>query len=436
MTAINREWTILLYTIADQRELRTYANLTLNAIDRAQGNGSVKTIAQVTLHSNNADPIRRYDFEQILSPGRKTDVENKLQFVPQKDRGPRRNLIDFLESGQREYPAKRYCVVLQGHAWGADYIIPSLALTRGVGMNSRHTTTRLIFGSPRSRNHLNNKQLQDALASASGNGKFHLLGLDSCLMCMTEICYELRTCADYMLAPEGLGPIAGWPFHPILRGLNREPSTGAGELGAAILKQYSTKYRHFGGNMKLTISLCSLRHSEELMQAMKALVLSLIQGLKDRAARSAIIRSRLRCDYYRIPTYVDLYRFCQLLLCEPAIQLDSALCNACGQVMAALRGRFVEQVALKRGRTDSFGLSIFFPKWQVGRKERPSKWKALPLPNPFEVPDTFAMAAAKIDAAYSDHEFAHRSGWKKFILEFIQARSIPHRSDKKAGSDN
>jgi hypothetical protein len=432
MTAANREWTILLYTVADQRELRTYANLTLHDIDQAPGDGNVKTIAQVTLHSNNVDPIRRYDFEQKFSPVRKTDVQNKLQYIPQPDHGPLRNLKDFLVWGQREYPAKRYCVVLQGHAWGADYTIPSLALTPGVGADRRHDLTRLIFGSPRSKNHMNNRQLQAVLTSASAHKKFHLLGMDSCLMCMAEICYELRECADYIIAPEGLGPIAGWPFHPILKALNRNPSIGPAELGAAILKRYSAKYRHFGGNMKLTISLCSLRYSGELLQAMRDLVASLLHGLEDHSVRSAIIRSRLRCEYYRIPSYVDLCHFCQLLMHEPAIQQQSVLFNACGQLMAALRKRFIEEVALKRGRPDSFGLSIYFPKWQIGGKKRPSRLEPPPLHDPFEVPDTFAKAVAKIDAAYADHEFADRSGWKKFLLDFIQARFVTRRPNNKA----
>jgi hypothetical protein len=432
MKTAKREWTILLYTVADRPELRTYANRTLLDIDQTAGHGGVTTVAQVTLHSNDADPIRRYDFERSLSPERKTDVENKLQYLPQRDRGPRRNLIDFLVWGQQEYPAKRYCVVLQGHAWGADYSIPSFALTRGGEANSRHAKARLIFGSPRSKNHLNNKQLQKALSSASANGKFHLLGMDSCLMCMAEICYELRQCADFILAPEGLGPIAGWPFHPILKNVDREPSIGPAQLGATILKQYSAKYRHFGGNMKLTISLCSLRYSQQLMRAMKALVSSLLKGLENRPVRSAIIRARLRCEYFRMPNYIDLCHFCELLLGEPAVQADSALRHACIKVMAAIKQRFIEQVALRRGRTGEFGLSIFFPKWQIGGKKRPSRLEPPPLHDPFEVPNTLAKAAAKIDAAYADHEFADQSGWKKFLLKFVKARFVTRRPNLKA----
>jgi hypothetical protein len=165
---------------------------------------------------------------------------------------------------------------------------------------------------------------------------------------------------------------------------------------------------------------------------MKGLVSSLRGGLKDRPVRSAIIHARLQCEFYRIPNYVDLYHFCQLLMDAAAIQKGSALYIACGKLQETLKGRFIERVALKRGRADSFGLSIFFPKWQIGGKKRASRLEKPPLHDPFEVPDTFAKAVAKIRAAYADHEFADQSGWKQFLFEFIKARFVPHGGHARA----
>jgi hypothetical protein len=110
---------------------------------------------------------------------------------------------------------------------------------------------------------------------------------------------------------------------------------------------------------------------------------------------------------------------------EPSVHTNSPLFNACSRVEKVLKGRFVERVALKRGRTDAFGLSIYFPKWRIGGKERASKWEKLPWTDPMATPSTLAEGVAKIETAYTDHEFAQRSGWKEFLVEFLKARLVP-----------
>jgi hypothetical protein len=39
-------------------------------------------------------------------------------------------------------------------------------------------------------------------------------------------------------------------------------------------------------------------------------------------------------------------------------------------------------------------------------------------------PSTLAEGIAKIETAYTDHEFAERSGWKEFLVEFLKARLV------------
>jgi len=422
---IQREWTIMLYTMADEAGLRGFANRTLLDIARASGCPDVKTVAQITLSSNNVDPIRRYDFEIYPAKHRKIDRQNGLQYVACKDFNPRRNLKDFLVWGQLQYPAKRYCVVLQGHAWGVDYTLPSLNWTQ-TKERTKRSNVRIIFGSPRSKNHLSNKEVQATLTKACVRGKFHLLGMDACLMSMAEICCEMSGCADFTVAPEGLGPIQGWPFDPILERLNGRPSMDAADLGSTVLKKYSAKYIDWGGDMKLTISLCDLNYANELMNAMSDLVKLLRSGLKDLRTRMAIIHAREQCAYYRIATYVDLSRYCQLLNREPAIATNSPIHVACSRVQKTLKERFVALVRLQRGRKDSFGLSIYFPKWRTKLGGSKSGNDADEVENPVVIPKLFKVAVERIEAAYLDQTFVRRTGWEKFLLEFIESRIIVH----------
>jgi len=424
MLSAQREWTVLLYTMADDTSLRACANETLLDIHRAATNSAVKTVAQVTLRSNLRHPIRRFDFEPAASPAHRIDVKTGLAYMQCPDEGPRHNLTDFLRWGQQTYPAKRYCVVLQGHAWGADYDIPSLNHDLRHRAQPWHDHYRLILGSPQSKDHLTNKDLEQVLTHAAQPGKFHVLGMDSCLMSMAEILCELSGCAVYTVAPEGLGPVRGWPFYPILTRLNLQPEMGPAALGTVILDAYARQYRSWGEGVKLTISLCELAHAEELMRAMEALVQGLRAGLRSHPVLASIIRARRQCAFFRIPTYVDLYQFCALLRRQRAVGRSSALHLACRAVQTALRGRFVQKVALRRGSNDGHGLSIYFPHWRIGGHPRPSPWKRTPWPNPMATPANYDEAVIKVNAAYLNHEFADRCGWKEFLLEFLRARLV------------
>src|SRR5579863_2622985 len=169
------------------------------------------------------------------------------------------------------------------------------------------------------------------------------LGLDACLMSMAEIAYEMKDCAQYFIAPEGLGPGRGWPFRSILKGLTDNSSMTGSEFGTMVLSRYSARYRDFGGNVKMTISLCSLKHAPEFRKAMRGLSESLRQGVESPDALKAIIRARHKCPFYRFPTYIDLYQFCRLLKRQNSFKGDTPIRSACEEVEKALYKRFVER---------------------------------------------------------------------------------------------
>ena len=48
-----------------------------------------------------------------------------------------------------------------------------------------------------------------------------ILGMDSCLMSMAEVYYQLVGNVDYLVGAEGFEPSGGWPYQRILDSLVR-----------------------------------------------------------------------------------------------------------------------------------------------------------------------------------------------------------------------
>jgi hypothetical protein len=259
--------------------------------------------------------------------------------------------------------------------------------------------------------------------------KFSLLGMDSCLMGMAEICYQLRNCSDYLVASEGLASIRGWPMARIISKLIAKPRLDGKSLGETVLVQCQKKFQSFDPRMKMTMSLYALRDCQALSSAVKKLALALMIGLRTPGIARAIIASRILSDHYTIPAYIDLYDFCRRL--QIALKRSSSLNKlslACSTVMKVVRRSFVLKSVLRRGRSHSHGLSIYFPDWQIGNRNA-SRSREVPHQGYHYIvatPATIKAATTRIAAAYTAHDFARSTGWERFLIAFIQDRQVAH----------
>lgn len=422
-----RDWTIMIYSMADESHLRRPADEMLQQLNTLSPSPRVKAVAQITFSSQTSHPIRRYDFESKQNVSRVADRRNGLQFAPQRDVSLRDNLSNFIRWAKRRFPAQRYCLILQGHAWGVDFSIPTLNPGKGT-IRTEHPLFRLILGSPRSHNRLSNKDLEDALTRGIAPAKFDLLGMDSCLMGMAEICYQLRNCADYLIASEGLASIRGWPIEQIISKAISKPQIDGESLGRAVLEFCVRKFQRFEPRMKMTMSLYALKKCPVLRTAARALASVLLAGLKDPETKRAITAARVRADRYTIPSYVDLYDFCDRLKPKVGRASSGRLSHACSDVMHVVRDLFVLKSVLRRGRSHSHGLSIYFPDWEIGNRQA-ARFRAIPHQGYHYIvatPATVHAAMTRIAAAYTAHDFAISTGWERFLIAFIEDRRVQH----------
>jgi hypothetical protein len=423
-----RKWTVLLYMMSDVKGLVCYADEVLSTLRSFPVSKNVEVVAEVTFPAKWKRPIRRYGFATNSSITSYLDKRGRSYIEPEqtssRTQSPQERLIAFLQWGQRTFPAKRYFVILWGHAWGVDYAFSSDRSKRRYFSRKHRAQTRLILGSPNSANHLSNKDLQQALLATKPDRRFALVGMDACVMSMAEICYDLRKSTQYSVASEGLDPLAGWPYALIFKYLAQNPQVKPADLGRVVIRYFIKSYKDWHATWHKTISLCSLNYSGELARAVRSLVDKMTRELQNRPIRSAIARSRVQSSRQDMPTYVDLYDFCRILKEQPGVRAALDIRRACGMVQNAVQKRFVMTYGLGR-KQHSFGLSIYFPNWIIGKKSKMSDggWH-IPIKNPYGVPITLGQAKEKIAVAYTAHDFATQTGWSDFLLRYLQARAV------------
>lgn len=186
-----KKWTILQYSAADN-------NLTSAMVDDVKEMEKVGSDANtnlvVQLDVGGSKGANRYllvkdDKGQAIS----SPVVQKMGNVNMSD--PKK-LADFIKWGMQNYPAQNYALILSDHGGGWEGAI------QDVGSDGWMTMGDI-------------KSALSEAQQATGK-KIDVLGFDACLMASTEVGYELKDQAAYMVGSEETEGADGWPYTRIL----------------------------------------------------------------------------------------------------------------------------------------------------------------------------------------------------------------------------
>jgi hypothetical protein len=101
--------------------------------------------------------------------------------------------------------------------------------------------------------------------------KIDILGMDSCLMSMSEIAYAVHNNVKVMIGAQGFEPMAGWPYHQILELLSRLPNE-LDELGRGIVDEYIEYYTIYqAANLSVDMAASDLSEIVTVMKAIQSL---------------------------------------------------------------------------------------------------------------------------------------------------------------------
>ena len=327
-------------------------------------------------------------------------------------------VAEFFRWGIERFPADHYMAVLWGHGTGANdetlpnVIIPSVAEnspgleTVQVRRNVLNTQpTRGIAISPSaaafdafSLDSLDCRRFQKALelVRVALGRKLDILGMDSCVMSGAEVCYQVRDSVRLTVAPEGSGPVDGWPYDKILGALVENPAMKPEAMAVTIAENFVASYADCE-DLSVTQSVCDLDRCDLLASAIDRLAATLIEKLANVEVKRSVMLARLQVQAYELTEYIDLYDFCGLLR-EHSYDEDVRTASADVMEVIASKGFVVKSLYQGDAMQYSYGLSIYFPLHEVA-------------------------------PSYERLDFARDTRWVTFLKEYLTRIRRPHREE-------
>lgn len=278
----------------------------------------------------------------------------------------------FVLDCRNTHPADHYMLILSGHggtALGHSFLLDGFP-PRAMSMGDVA------------------KAIKNTRGKEDPQGKtIDIVGMDSCGMGMAEVGYELRDCADYLVASEGFEQNTGWPYHKVLEILNKPNSVlEPRDVASQIVEAHTNYYDDFFmAGVSTDIAACDLKKSEMLVAKVKCLAEILKKALPDntgevykgyaegldlqqRMASDAIILAHWRAQSYGFERQTDLSDFCDLL--QKGTE-DPTVIRACNDVITAITGRKLDDgtndgyviKSLHTGGSFQYsnGVAVYFP---------------------------------------------------------------------------
>jgi hypothetical protein len=346
-------WTVLVYLDGDNN-LETYGIQDINEMEMVGSTTDVNIVVQVdripysVLASSNQGYLddssndnwtttRRYYITQDFDP---IQINSPLiSDLGELNMGDPQTLVDFASWATINYPAKKYLLVIWNHGGG----FRSLSLTKDIAWDDTNGGDRITMS-----------ELEYALSMISTQiGKnIDLVGMDACLMAMTEVAYQIKDYADILVTSEESEPNGGWPYDTILEELADNPLISPGQLSADIVDKYIYSYPFINA----TQSAIDLSYIDTLAGQLSNLALAIMDDTL--TPKDIYLDAAYFSQYYRDPDFIDLYDFCDKIF-ENSNSLE--IKNMAIIIQQTLSSTVINSDYSGWGVSGSKGLSIYFP---------------------------------------------------------------------------
>jgi len=360
-----RRWTVLAY-LAGDNNLSEECVYSLTQVKEALSDDSRKlaVVAQFDPSGVRAE-TRRY----LLRSKRfslKQDADITGWRARETDTGEPQNLLEFIRWGIAQYPARYYLVILVGHGSG--------------------TEDDFLLRDENPPDSLSIPELQDVFQKLKDDGRIiHVLGMDTCLMNMAEVCFELlRTSVNYLVGSEGFSPNTGWPYAEILTELIKQIGLDENQpdekkkvatpewLAKRIVEEYKKFYEpYINGGISVDQSALEVTEIDGVKEKMFSLVRVLLDEISKgelnygEPKQNALLLAHWESQSYNGEMFVDLYDFCERLAARYCkIEPQGRVVSLCKEVREAIDKLVVKTCIAGAAFQYSHGISIYFP-WAI-----------------------------------------------------------------------
>ena len=223
-------WTVLVYLDADN-DLESAGIRNFNQMEVVGSTQDVHVIVQMDRKSG-TDPdnddwtdTRRYLITRDTDPKVMRSVRLDTPPLGELNMADGATLGDFVAWGKSNFPADNYLLVIWDHGTGWQ--------TRSLDFTPRY---KYIAADDTSGSEMNITDIPLALTGLSVD----VIALDACYMQQLEVAYELRNCADYMVASSAAEPSPGYNYARVLSHISGDSDPA--QLSRTIVQQYAVEY--------------------------------------------------------------------------------------------------------------------------------------------------------------------------------------------------
>ncbi len=348
------EWTIMVYLDADNN-LESAGIDDINEMEWVGSTTDVNIVVQVDripysvlaannegslddISNNNWTTTRRYyitqDFDSI-------QINSQLiSDLGELNMGTPQTLINFANWAVTNYPAKKYLLVIWNHGGG----FRSTGLAKDIAWDDTSGGDKITMS-----------ELEYALSAISTQmGKnVDIVGMDACLMAMTEVAYQIKDYADILVTSEENVPNDGWPYDSILSQLVSYPTMTPNQLATNIVDSYIFSYT---ASDNATQSAIDLSYINTLAGQLSTLALTIMSDTLTPSVN--YINAAYSSQYYGDYDFIGLYDFCNKVL---TYSNSVSVKNIALSIQQTLSYAVLRWGYIGYGVNKSRGLSIYFP---------------------------------------------------------------------------
>jgi hypothetical protein len=369
------EWTVMIYLDSDNN-LESAGINDINEMEMVGSTPDVNIVVQADripgydISNSNWTTTRRYYITRDTDP---MQINSQFSDLGELNMGDPQTLIDFTDWATINYPAKKYLLVIWNHGGG----FRSIA----------NTVKDIAWDDTSGGDRITMPELEDALSAISAQigENIDIVGMDACLMAMTEVAYQIKDYADIMVASEENEPGDGWPYDTILAQLVANPTIPPAQLAGSIVDEYISYYSSY--SLDITQSAIDLSYMDTLVGQLSSLA-ETIKG-DSTTPTNKYITAAYNSQYYSQSPYssekefIDLYDFCNKLL---IYSNSSNTKNIALNIQQILNSAVISSDYNGASVSGSKGLSIYFPYY-----------------------------TGYIDVKYSDTNFAQDTFWDEML---------------------
>ena len=279
-----KEWTVICY-LAGDNFLDWFMKENMRELIKAGSSDNVNVIAFLDTTDDETKIFEVNKDDLVRVP---TRIVNYSWTESELNTGDPGTFINYATWAVREYPAKKYFVILGGY--GEGWIGLMHDMNNGQGETDILSLNELEYGL---------KAISKEIYAVNGNEKIDVLGLDACYMGMLEVMYQVKDYADYLVSSENEEALDGWPYDKLIETIINNPEMDSSLFSTSIVDTYLDSVKGNPSEMSnvLTLSVVNLELIGEVVKEIDILS-SLLLELKSENAKKLMLVERITNKFH------------------------------------------------------------------------------------------------------------------------------------------